>query len=73
MTMLELSQVLGNWGEFIGAIAVVVTLVYLARQVKHSMAATEANTRRTINVAFSYTSRDEMTRVRKVFSMHSVG
>ena len=35
-------------------------------------AATEANTRRTLNVAFSYTSRDEMTRVRQVFSMHSV-
>jgi hypothetical protein len=36
---------LGNLGEFVGAIAVVVTLVYLAVQVRHSRAATEANTK----------------------------
>jgi hypothetical protein len=39
------SQVLGNFGEFVGAIAVVVTLIYLAIQVRHSKEATEANTR----------------------------
>ncbi len=39
------AQLLGNYGEFVGAIAVVITLVYLAIQVRHSRAATEANTR----------------------------
>ena len=32
-------------GEFVGAIAVVATLVYLALQVRHSKEAMEANTR----------------------------
>ncbi|MFT4826138.1 MAG: hypothetical protein ACI9J0_004081 [Cryomorphaceae bacterium] len=45
MTFIEITAVLGNLGEFIGAIAVVVTLFYLALQVKHSKEATEANTR----------------------------
>ncbi|MGD8416350.1 MAG: hypothetical protein PVH91_04780 [Pseudomonadales bacterium] len=39
------AQMLGNYGEFLGAIAVVVTLVYLAIQVRHSKVATEANTK----------------------------
>ncbi len=39
------AQLLGNYGEFIGAIAVVGTLVYLAIQVKQSKVALEANTR----------------------------
>ena len=44
MDLLETAQLLGNFGEFIGAIAVVATLFYLAIQVRHSKAATEANT-----------------------------
>lgn len=44
MSFVELSAVLGNMGEFVGAIAVVVTLFYLAIQVKQSKEATEANT-----------------------------
>jgi hypothetical protein len=39
------AQLLGNYGEFIGAIAVVATLFYLAIQVRHGQEATEANTR----------------------------
>ena len=39
------AQLLGNYGEFVGAIAVVLTLFYLALQVRHSKQATEANTR----------------------------
>ena len=35
----------GNFGEFLGAIAVVATLFYLALQVRHTKEATEANTR----------------------------
>jgi hypothetical protein len=45
MDLMEVTQLLGNVGEFVGAVAVVVTLVYLAIQVRHSRAATEANTR----------------------------
>jgi hypothetical protein len=45
MSFIEITAVLGNLGEFVGAIAVVVTLFYLALQVKHSKEATEANTR----------------------------
>jgi hypothetical protein len=37
------AQLLGNYGEFVGAIAVVATLVYLAIQVRHSKEATEFN------------------------------
>jgi len=40
-----IAQLLGNYGEFVGAIAVVITLIYLAVQVRHSKEATEANTK----------------------------
>jgi len=36
MTFIEISEVLGNLGEFIGAIAVLLTLIYLAIQVKQN-------------------------------------
>ena len=39
------AQLLGNYGEFVGAIAVVGTLIYLARQVMQSKDALTANTR----------------------------
>ena len=39
------AQLLGNYGEFIGAIAVVGTLAYLAIQVRLSREATVENTR----------------------------
>ncbi len=45
MSLLEVTAVLGNLGEFVGAIAVVVTLFYLAIQVRHGKEATVANTR----------------------------
>ena len=45
MDIVTTSQILGNVGEFIGAIAVVVTLAYLAVQVRHSREATDTNTR----------------------------
>jgi len=45
MDHLTFAQLLGNYGEFVGAIAVVVTLAYLAVQVRHSKEATEANTK----------------------------
>ncbi len=36
MTMMETAQLLGNFGEFVGAIAVVATLMYLAFQIRQS-------------------------------------
>ena len=36
MTLLDTAQLLGNFGEFAGAIAVVVTLIYLASQIRFS-------------------------------------
>ena len=44
MDLMSTAQLLGNLGEFLGAIAVVVTLFYLAVQVRHGKEATEANT-----------------------------
>ena len=52
MDLMSTAQLLGNFGEFVGAIAVVVTLVYLAVQVVQSREATEANTRQMRGQAF---------------------
>ena len=54
MTLMEISQVLGNVGEFVGAIAVVATLLYLAVQVRDAgrsskFAAVQANRATRIN------------------------
>ena len=62
MDLMDVAQLLGNFGEFIGAIAVVVTLFYLAVQVRHSKEATEANTHsldesRKLAAAQAYQSR----------------
>ena len=43
MSTLEFSQLLGNYGEFVGAIAIVVTLIYLAVQLKQNTASVKAN------------------------------
>ena len=45
MPFVELSQVLGNLGEFIGSLAVVATLIYLAVQVRYSRDLLEENRR----------------------------
>jgi hypothetical protein len=36
MSILEVSQILGNLGEYVGAIAVVATLIHLSLALKHS-------------------------------------
>ena len=64
MTMIEWTTVLGNIGEFVGALAVVLTLVYLAAQVRLARDATEANTRqleeiRRLNLVDNYMRRSE--------------
>ncbi len=43
--MLEMTEILGNVGNFIGAIGVVGSLVYLAIRVRHSRESTNANAR----------------------------
>ena len=45
MTVIELSQVLGNFGEFFGAIAVVGTLIYLAIQIRQNTRSMDENRR----------------------------
>ncbi len=42
MSTLEFSQLLGNYGEFVGAIAIVVTLAYLAVQLRQNTAGMRA-------------------------------
>ena len=43
MDLMSASQLLGNFGEFVGAFAVVATLVYLAVQIKSARVASEAS------------------------------
>ena len=43
MSFIEITAVLGNLGEFIGSIAVLATLIYLAVQVKYSRDLLEEN------------------------------
>ena len=62
---METIQLLGSLGEFVGAIAVVATLVYLAIQVRHGKDAMDANTKsldesRRLAVAQAYQARAEM-------------
>ncbi len=61
MTPMEISQVLGNVGEFVGSIAVVATLLYLAIQVRDAgrsskFAAVQAN--RATRIAWFSSLRD---------------
>ena len=43
MSLIELSELLGNLGEFAGSIAVLATLIYLAVQVRQSKELLEEN------------------------------
>ena len=48
MNLLDTAQLLGNFGEFVGAIGVVVTLVYLSVQIRQSTIASRAQSRQTL-------------------------
>ena len=48
MDLMSTAQLLGNFGEFFGAIAVVATLAYLATQVRQSIKATKTDARQRI-------------------------
>jgi hypothetical protein len=63
---------LGSLGEFVGAIAVVATLVYLAIQVRHSKEAMEANTKsldegRKLALAQTYQARSDALQQMQMF------
>ncbi len=53
MTTLEISQLLGDYGEFLGAIAIVVTLIYLAVQVRHSKELLERNEKLSLSQVYA--------------------
>ena len=42
MNLLDVSQILGNFGEFVGSIGVLATLAYLAVQIRQNTRATQA-------------------------------
>jgi hypothetical protein len=66
MSLMETIQLLGNVGEFVGAIAVVVTLVYLAVQVRHGSEATEINTNQLKGEAIREINNTEQELVHKI-------
>ena len=72
MTLMETAQLLGNFGEFIGAIAVVLTLIYLAIQVRHSKESIDANTR-SLDVQNRSTRIEALTAVGDGFSRFRSG
>ena len=55
------AQMLGNFGEFVAAIAVVVTLFYLALHIRHSTQTTRASTFDTILAQWREHVRDTFT------------
>ena len=57
MDLMSTAQLLGNFGEFFGAIAVVVTLAYLATQIRHG---NELARRNEMNVGHEQTSQLRM-------------
>lgn len=61
------AQLLGNYGEFVGAIGVVVTLAYLAVQVRLSRQATDANTKVT-RAASAALSQDGNVEINKLIA-----
>ena len=44
MTLMETAQLLGNFGEFFGAIVVVMSLIYVGKQIRDSSAQIRVNT-----------------------------
>ena len=44
MTLMDMAQLLGNFGEFFGAIVVVASLIYVGKQVRDSAAQIRINT-----------------------------
>ena len=53
MSTLEFAQLLGNYGEFVGAIAIVVTLIYLAVQIRQNSKQIRLTSIQTANEKFA--------------------
>jgi hypothetical protein len=58
MDLQATSQLLGNFGEFFGAIAVVITLMYLALQVRQAHRHTKADINQRLNDEIAELNRD---------------
>ena len=71
MSTLELSQLLGNYGEFFGAIAVVATLGYLVVQIKQNTSALRGTSR--LEIANSYRENNRLLANARVARAYSVG
>ena len=63
MTLMDVAQLLGGFGEFVGAIAVVATLLYLAIQVKNSTIQARASAYQATGIALGqyFLSMDDRT------------
>ena len=68
MNLMDTAQLLGNFGEFFGAIAVVATLAYLAVQIKQSTKVARSTVRQSItdsitSMAASLADSDDLARL----------
>ncbi len=63
MTLIDVAQLLGGFGEFVGAIAVVATLLYLAIQVRNSTVQARASAYQATGIALGqyFLSMDDRT------------
>ena len=59
MDVIQITEVMGNVGEFVGSFAVLVTLIYLSLQVRHSRELMEEN--RKIALSQVYQTRAQIT------------
>ena len=66
------AQLLGNYGEFLGAIAVVATLIYLAIQVRHSKESLDANTKALRGQAISDITRNVHDQMHMMIQGHDI-
>ena len=60
MSTLEFAQLLGNYGEFVGAIAIVVTLIYLAVQIRQNSKQIRLTSIQTANEKFAALITDSL-------------
>jgi hypothetical protein len=68
MSLMDFAQLLGNFGEFFGSIAVLATLIYLAVQVKHAkqqltMAGLQARSNHAIGVLEPIVQRSDLASI----------
>ena len=71
MELREFAELLGNFGEFFGAIAVVATLGYLVIQIKQNTSALRASSRQ--EIATSYRENNKLLADEKVARAYSIG